>query len=486
MKKLREILREALPEIIGGLVVAAVLAIVGGLRASIGTVWAVVLIVAGIVCGGCVYLAFKHIPRLVGGSRRHRKPTQPPSQVIILLADFDGPEPEKYRVTETVLTRLGVAVEPYDDIEIRPLRLVITEAEGSAVARAEGEKHKADIVIWGWYGLPGQAVPLSVHFEVLRPPRYLPTLGPETRGLVRIAALADLEGFTLQTRLSAEMAYLSLFVVGMARYTADDWEGAIACFSSALRQTEGRVSALDQSVVYFFRGDAYAYQGDHDHAIADFDQAVALEPDFAAAYNNRGCVYADKGDLDHAIADYDQAIALEPDYDRAYNNRGGAYANKGDLDHAIVDFDRAIALKPDFAAVAYYNHGLAYAKKGDLDHAIADYDQAIALKPDFAELYYGRGNAYAGKGDLAHAIADYDQAIALEPDHAEAYHGRGAAYADKGDLDHAIADFDQAIALKPDFAMAYKDRGVAYADKGDLDHAIADYGLAIALEPDHA
>jgi len=483
MKKLREILREALPEIIGGLVVAAAIAIAGWLVASIGIVWAILLVATGIVIGGCVYLAFKHIPRLVESGRRHRKLTQHPSQVIILLADFDGPERQKYRVTETVLTRLRVAVEPYDDVEIRPLRLVITEVEGSAVARAEGEKHKAAMVIWGWYGLPGKAVPLSVHFEVLRPPRYLPTLGPETRGLVRTAALADLENFTLQTRLSAEMAYLSLLVVGMARYTADDWEGAIACFSSALRQTEERVLALDQGVIYYVRGNAHAFKGDLDHAIADFDQAIALKPDHAEAYHGRGLAYRDKGDLDHAIADCDQAIALKPDFAVAYLSRGLAYGNKGDLDHAIANYDQAIALKPDFAVV-YLSRGSAYGGKGDLDHAIADYDQAIALKPDSAVAYLGRGFAYVNKGDLDCAIADFDQAIALQPDLGEAYSNRGIAYAYKGDLAHTIADFGQAIALQPYYALAYYNRGIAYVRAGEKDEAVADFRKVLDLSSD--
>ena len=477
MKEPQKILREALPEFIGGLAAGAVLAIIGWLRAGIG-IWAIVVVVAGGVCGICAYVAFKRTSRRRKGGRRTWKyprgrcwalaglglifaftsggvgyyfyqQAQPPSKVIILVADFDGPEPQRYRVTETVRERLRVATEPYDDIEIRPLRLVITEAEGSAVARAQGEKRKAAMVIWGWYGLPGKAVPLSVHFEVLRPPRYLPVLGPELRGLVQTATVADLESFTLQTRLSAEMAYLSLFVVGVARYTANDWDDAIAYFSSALDQVEERVSALDQSVVYSFRGVAYACKGDLDRAITDCDQAIALQPDYAGAYLNRGNAYAFKGDLDHAMADYDQAIAIKPDFAMAYHNRGLAYTHKGDLNHAIADYDQAIALKPDWAE-AYYNRGLAYARKGDLAHAIADYDQAIALKPDYVEAYNNRGNVYADKGDLDHAIADYDQAIAIKPDCAEAYYNRGNAYMLKDEKEEAITDFRKVLDLSND------------------------------------
>jgi tetratricopeptide (TPR) repeat protein len=66
--------------------------------------------------------------------------------------------------------------------------------------------------------------------------------------------------------------------------------------------------------------------------------------DYAGAYNNRGVAYVDIGDYDHAFADFDQAIQLQPDYADAYFNRGRAYAKKGDLNHAISDYDQAFVL----------------------------------------------------------------------------------------------------------------------------------------------
>jgi tetratricopeptide (TPR) repeat protein len=99
-----------------------------------------------------------------------------------------------------------------------------------------------------------------------------------------------------------------------------------------------------------------------------------------AAYYNRGRAYEKKGEVDHAIADYDKAIALERHLAPAYFNRGNAYYSKGKLDHAITDFHKAIAFHPNYAP-AYYNRGRAYEKKGDKEQAIADFRKALEINP---------------------------------------------------------------------------------------------------------
>src|SRR5262244_419059 len=64
----------------------------------------------------------------------------------------------------------------------------------------------------------------------------------------------------------------------------------------------------------------------------------------AIAFNNRGNAYYDKKEHDRAIADYDQAIKLDPNYARAFYNRGISYDDKGLHDRAIEDYTHAIRL----------------------------------------------------------------------------------------------------------------------------------------------
>jgi len=115
---------------------------------------------------------------------------------------------------------------------------------------------------------------------------------------------------------------------------------------TALLQSDG-VSAHNRAVAYVNRGIAYAGKKDNDHAIADFNAAININPNFAAAYNNRGSAVQAKGDYDRAIADYSEAIRIDPNYAVAYSNRGNLFEAQGRREDAIADFLRALAIDPN-------------------------------------------------------------------------------------------------------------------------------------------
>jgi tetratricopeptide (TPR) repeat protein len=57
-------------------------------------------------------------------------------------------------------------------------------------------------------------------------------------------------------------------------------------------------------------------------------------------------VYGNKEEYDRAIADYTQALKLDPKYALAYSNRGFAYEQKGQKTLAIQDYEKALAIAP--------------------------------------------------------------------------------------------------------------------------------------------
>ena len=265
---------------------------------------------------------------------------------------------------------------------------------------------------------------------------------------------------------------------GAAKFGQGNHRGAIADYDRAIEIKP------DYAEACFFRAGAKVVLGDYDGAIADCDRAIELKPDYAEAYFFRGVAKRGLGDRDGAIADYDRAIEIKPEEAEAYYNRGGVKGGLGDYEGAIADYGRAIELNPEDAN-AYYYRGNAKSELGDHEGAIVDYDRAVELKPEHANAYTNRGVAKGDLEDYRGAIVDYDRAIELNPDYADAYTNRGNAKSNLGDHDGAIADFDRAIKLNPEEADAYYNRGNAKGGLGDYRGAIADYDRAIELNPDY-
>ena len=283
----------------------------------------------------------------------------------------------------------------------------------------------------------------------------------------------------------------------------------------------GQLSSQDRAGAFHNRGIAWADTRDYGRAIADYNEALrinplyamayyhrfmaqqkppgdagsntgpteappaAVNPQDAAGYNKRGIAWAEKRDFDRGIADYNEALRLNPQYAIAYYNRGIAWRNKGDYERAIADYSEALRINPKYAD-AYNNRGIVWANKRDYDRAIADYSEALRLNPKDVKAFNNRGFAWANKRDYERAMADYNEALRLDPQYAFAYYNRGNAWRNKRDFDRAIADYGEALRINPQYAFAYYHRGNAWIDKGDYSRAIADYNEALRLNPQSA
>jgi tetratricopeptide (TPR) repeat protein len=159
----------------------------------------------------------------------------------------------------------------------------------------------------------------------------------------------------------------------------------------------------DKALAYASRGNIYALS-DPQRAVADFDRAIELEPNFAAAYFARSKTYVDQQNVQGAIADLDQAIQLSPNYADAYLNRGilrlqsGDRQGQADLEKAGQIFDEVAALNPNSAAYAYSRIGAVWQYLGNSQESIRWFQQAVTL-------YQAQGNTVQ--------LAAAQQAIAM-------------------------------------------------------------------------
>ena len=125
-----------------------------------------------------------------------------------------------------------------------------------------------------------------------------------------------------------------------------------------------------------------------------------------------GCLLWEGEKAEKALAAYDTAIRLQPDYAEVYNNRGNIKSGLGSYDAALDDYDEAIRLNPNFAE-AYSNRGAMKFRLGEHAEALADLNEAIRLQPDFMNAYINRGIAQLGLNNVNETEANLQKALAL-------------------------------------------------------------------------
>jgi tetratricopeptide (TPR) repeat protein len=152
---------------------------------------------------------------------------------------------------------------------------------------------------------------------------------------------------------------------------------------------------------HYSLGDALGSAGHTPEAIAQYEEALRLKPDYVEAHINMGEILGRAGRIPEAIAQYEAALRLKPDFAMAHNNLGSVLASVDRIPEAIAQDEEALRLKPDYPE-AHYNLGFALAKTGRIPEAIAQFEEALRLKPDLSG------------GRLPEAIAQLKTALLLQ------------------------------------------------------------------------
>lgn len=184
------------------------------------------------------------------------------------------------------------------------------------------------------------------------------------------------------------------------------WKNTITLFDDSIKKQP------NITFTYIARGIARYDANDNQGALADFNHAAELDPNSYLANYNRGRVKSRSNDYQGALNDFSKALELKTDYPECYYERGFLKYNFQDYSGAITDYTTAISYYPQYSS-AYNNRGIAKHFLKDFQGAIADYSQAIQLDPNFAEAYYNRGLAKQSLHDQSGATTDWGKAAEL-------------------------------------------------------------------------
>jgi hypothetical protein len=91
---------------------------------------------------------------------------------------------------------------------------------------------------------------------------------------------------------------------------------------------------------------------------------------------NRGLALKELRRLDEALASFDRALALQPNYPEVFNTRGSVLRELRQFDAALASFERALALNPSYAD-AHWNESLVLLQLGDFSNGWAKYEWGL-------------------------------------------------------------------------------------------------------------
>ena len=169
--------------------------------------------------------------------------------------------------------------------------------------------------------------------------------------------------------------------------------------------------APERGFYYDTRGGYYIDSRQFERALSDLDQSIELAPR-PYAYYMRGLASCQAGEVARALADFDTAIAQQPENGQFYRGRSLARAATGDAVGALQDALSLVAALPQ-QGESYYARGVARVLWGHDAEAVADFDRALSIRPELVYVIEARAKAHERLGDMAQVRADREAAEQL-------------------------------------------------------------------------
>jgi len=134
-------------------------------------------------------------------------------------------------------------------------------------------------------------------------------------------------------------------------------------------------------------------------------------PKTSGTYLDRGILFASQNEYDKAIADFNEALRLNPDLSAAYVMRGKVQFAKGVKANNFGDLDSSFTMRTGL---------LTGGEARIFELAIEDYTRALRLDVNNAKIYVERAKAYLAIGDNSKGYADLEAALRRDPNDAYA------------------------------------------------------------------
>jgi tetratricopeptide (TPR) repeat protein len=255
-------------------------------------------------------------------------------------------------------------------------------------------------------------------------------------------------------------------------------------------------------------------------AVAEFEQALKLDPDLVAVYLPQGLAYLNTQQPQAALDSLNQARELDPDNPDIYLWRAFAHQEVESLADATADFEQYLTTasdpfwrkqaetqldllaaageplspalsaryrqaKREFLELLRYTDDIEFMSESfqtRYDDLLTELTAIIQAAPSRAEPLVRRGLVYYILKRYHEAEQDFAAAGELAPGYSLAHYHQGLTHAALEQPQQALAAYDQAIALDPTLSIAHYTRALIYEEMGEPQQAQVDFEAYLALK----
>ena len=250
-------------------------------------------------------------------------------------------------------------------------------------------------------------------------------------------------------------------------YERGDWESSLRFYQQA--------SQIDPAApdIQFYIGEVERYMGDNQAALAAYDLAISINPNFAPAYLGRAHARLAINPKLSVLDDLKKAIDKDPGLGEAYLLRTDLLMDQGDIKAALADLKIAERLLPNSPLVYLFR---AQAELQGKNNAAALTDARRANQMDLTMLpgYLALGQAGIANKEYGSAVQALQTYVTYVTDKADAWAALGHALYEQGQYSDAVTALDKAIAIDDQLADAYLYRGLTELELGDGQPAVND------------
>ena len=252
----------------------------------------------------------------------------------------------------------------------------------------------------------------------------------------------------------------------------------------ARREIEAAISVLEPIPHYHNSlGEVLRAVAELPSAVACYQRALELQPDYLEAVNNLGLALHANGSTSAARDAFAQVVRAQPEVAQAHNNLGIAEQSLGNLEGAAREFRKACDLAPQHAE-SWNNLGAVLQELGAIEEAGTALKRAIDIAPQLSRPHFNLSRLRVVLDDVEAAQASVRRAIDLEPGEAEYYLHLAFVLRAQERFSEAINVLRQALSHSPNHPIANNDLAVLLLMHGDFEHAEQHLLAAIETAPE--